>query len=96
MTFDPTISAGNLITLVGMVFAIWLAAWRTYIGLIRRTDQIESALQAYDAAALASGQRQEWIMHRLEKHDDLLTSLGGDVRQILGRLGQHSERSSHD
>ena len=81
--FDSTISLGNILTVVGFVAAFWAAATKVYNSLDRRLISFE---------ALLLGHAQTLVSHgaKMEKQDEILLRLVGDMQRLIGRVeGSH-------
>ena len=79
MHFDPTISLGNVITIICFVASIVGARLSLYGKMDQRLAKLEGILMDNAATLIAhSG--------RMEKHDDLLLRLVGDMQRLIGRF----------
>lgn|SRR3990167_3464944 len=79
MQFDWTISAGNLLTFAGMTLAVVTTVWKFYGAFVTRQTAFEGLI----------GRHADTLMShavRMEKQDDLLREVIGDVRQLVGRM----------
>lgn len=89
ITYDPTISFGTLLAIISIIGGIWAAAWKVYVAINGRLEKFEAVL-ANHAATLVSHAIQQ------EKQDDLLLRIVGDVRELIGRVEQRTQRREPD
>ena len=77
--FDATISLGNILTAAGFFFSIWWGAVKMYALIDKRIAVFEEVLKTHtDTLAVHAD--------RMEKQDDLLLRLVGDVQRLIGRI----------
>lgn len=79
MTFDSTITLGNVVTLVGFLFGLWAAANRTYHSLDKRATIFEAMIHEH-SRLLAEHSK------RMEQHDRTLTDILQKIANIVGRM----------
>lgn len=77
--FDWTITLGNALTIFTLIGGGWLGIMRSYYLFDARISSFEATLKIH-ADIL--------IQHslRMEKQDDLLLKLVGDVQRLIGHL----------
>lgn len=81
LTFDWSINLGSVLTALSFLVGIWLAS----LTLTRRLTTFEGTVTIHtDALA----QHVRWM----EKQDNLLLQLVGDVQRLIGRLDAQTER----
>jgi len=83
--FDPTITLGNVITMIGIVVGLWISATRLYGSVDRRLAVFEVMLSSH---------AKTLIEHniRMEKQDDMLLRLMGEIQRLVGRLESTTQR----
>jgi hypothetical protein len=77
--FIYTITFGNIMTIVGFVISIWVTAARLYTLLEKRLVIFEHLLEMH---AKTLGEHAK----RMERQDELLIRLVGDVQRLIGRV----------
>ncbi len=85
--FDGTISLGNILTVVGFFWALWMAGSRLYVYMDRRVSVFENVLKDHARTLIDHA-------NRMEKQDDLLIKLVGDVQRLVGRMEAETVRRS--
>lgn len=88
MQFDWTISVGNVITAIVFFLTVVAAAWKMYNALVRRVALFEELLKEHTSTLMRHASR-------MEKQDDLLREIIGDVQRLIGRMEtSHTEELS--
>lgn len=88
MHFDWTISIGTVIEALAIAGATWSAIARLYSLFDKRLSVFESVLSTH-AATLAGHAT------RMEKQDDVMLKLSGDLQRVIGRIETWSEFRPH-
>jgi hypothetical protein len=77
--FDWTITLGNALTIITMLVGGWLGIVRMYYLFNNRISSFEATIKIHADALLIH-------TARMEKQDDLLLRLVGDVQRLIGHL----------
>lgn len=77
--FDPTVTLGNLVAAGVFLFGLWAAGSRAYAQIERRIVVFETTINQH-------GRLLESHAVRMEKQDDMLVRISGDMQRIVGRL----------
>ena len=78
-SFDYTVSLGNILTILGFAWVVWMGVTRVYIMLDLRISRFEEILEGHAKTLAAHA-------GRMEKQDDLLLRLVGDVQRLIGYM----------
>jgi hypothetical protein len=77
--FDPTITLGNIITMLGIVLGIWISALKLFYAFDKRLGESELVVIEHTKQLRIHAER-------LEKQDNLLIVLVGDIQRLVGHL----------
>lgn len=81
VTFDWTITLGNLVSAAAIVMGFWGASLR----LTQRLSRFEATVEDHTNAISTHARKHE-------RQDELLRDLMGDVQRLIGRLDSMTER----
>lgn len=79
MKFDWTISLGTILSAILVVMGTWATVARLYSLLDRRLAVFETMLSNHATTLFTHSTR-------MEKHEDLIIKLTGNMQRIIGRL----------
>lgn len=86
MTFDGTITLGNILTAVVFLFGLWGAVSRAYHLLDKRTTMFEGTLTEHANLLKEHAARMVRQEEHMEKQDNILLHISGDMQRIVGRF----------
>lgn len=86
MSFDWTITLGNLMTIGGIVVGMYVGATKILNRVDDRLMKLEQIFVSHTATLIAHAAR-------MEKQDDMLLRLVGDVQRLIGHM---ESRDSHE
>ncbi|MDO8632196.1 MAG: hypothetical protein Q7R41_17065 [Phycisphaerales bacterium] len=86
--FDYTISLWNVLSFLAFFLACWWAATKAFVAFDRRIGKFEDVLLNH-AHTLTTHS------NRMEKQDDLLFKLVGDVQRLVGSMEMREGRQRH-
>ena len=77
--FDWTVTLGNTLTIITMLIGGWLGIMRMYYLFNHRISSFEATIKVHADTLMVHTKR-------MEKQDDLLLRLVGDVQRLIGHL----------
>ena len=79
MIFDWTISLGTILSALLVIMGTWATVSRLYSLLDKRLAVFENILDDHANTLIRHSTR-------MEKHDDIIIKMTGDMQRIIGRL----------
>lgn len=79
MTFDNTITLGNIVVLLGFLGGLWMAVARTYHSLDKRAAIFEQIVTSHSSLL-------EQHTRRMERTDETLLTVMSELQRLVGRL----------
>lgn len=88
MHFDWTLSFGTLLGALAIVAGTWASISRLYGLLDKRLTVFENVLDVHAKTLTAHATR-------MEKQEDMLIKLSGDLQRVIGRIESWAERRTN-
>ena len=79
MSFDWSVSVGNIVTAVVFLTSTLLGMWRMSVSITQKAAVFEALLREHAVTLMAHASR-------MEKQDDLLLKIMGEVQRLIGRM----------